>query len=85
MKIINALLFAVSAWGKPEHSAKVQAMLDKMDDDFDNTRIDTKIDDNYAAQLPHLSLRMEDHVIEGGIYKTYGAAVFMYDSVKILP
>jgi len=28
---------------------------------------------------------MEDHVIEGGIYKTYGSSVFMYDSVKILP
>jgi len=85
MKILNALLFSLAAWAKPRHSEKVQAMLDKVSDDFDNTRINTKYDDNYAAELPQLELRMEAHVIEGGIYKTYGSAVFLYDSVKLLP
>ena len=54
---------------------------------YDPDRIDriTQDDPTYAHELDHLSMYMEDHVIEGSIYKTYGTAVFMYDTVKILP
>ena len=55
-----------------------------MGDDFQNTRFTTG-DESYAHELSRLSLKMEDHVIDNGMWVTYGSAVFMYDTVKIVP
>jgi len=79
--IIGVLLGTITL---AKHSEKVQAALDHMSDDFQNTRFTTG-DEQYAHELSHLALHMEEHVIEGGVYNTYGSSVFLYDNVKLVP
>ena len=82
--VLLAMTFADAKVEKHERSQKVKDALAHMSDDFSNERVEEG-DSSYAHELEHLSLRMDEHVIEGSVYKTYGASVFLYDSVKILP